>query len=53
MVQVADSHNIFYKTKKENMIIGVTGCFAQEQGEELANKFKQIDLLDVLEDEEN
>ena len=28
--------------KKPNMIIGVTGCFAQEQGEELASKFKQI-----------
>lgn len=33
------------ETKKENMIIGVTGCFAQEQGEELANKFKQIDIV--------
>jgi len=31
--------------KKPNMIIGVTGCFAQEQGEELANKFKQIDIV--------
>lgn len=33
------------ETKKENMIIGVTGCFAQEQGEELANKFRQIDIV--------
>jgi len=34
------------KEKKDNkMIIGVTGCFAQEQGEELANKFKQIDIV--------
>ena len=31
--------------KKPNMIIGVTGCFAQEQGEELASKFKQIDIV--------
>jgi len=31
--------------KKQNMIIGVTGCFAQEQGEELASKFKQIDIV--------
>ena len=31
--------------KKPNMIIGVTGCFAQEQGEELAEKFKQIDIV--------
>ena len=30
---------------KPNMIIGVTGCFAQEQGEELASKFKQIDIV--------
>lgn len=34
------------KDKKEDgMIIGVTGCFAQEQGEELAKKFKQIDIV--------
>ena len=31
--------------KKPNMIIGVTGSFAQEQGEELASKFKQIDIV--------
>jgi len=31
--------------KKRGMIIGVTGCFAQEQGEELAKKFKQIDIV--------
>lgn len=32
---------------KENkgMIIGVTGCFAQEQGEELIKKFPQIDIV--------
>ena len=31
---------------KENkgMIIGVTGCFAQEQGIELVKKFPQIDI---------
>lgn len=35
------------KSIKENkeMIIGVTGCFAQEQGEELAKKFPQIDIV--------
>ena len=31
--------------EKRGMIIGVTGCFAQEQGEELAKKFKQIDIV--------
>lgn len=31
--------------KKRGTIIGVTGCFAQEQGEELAKKFKQIDIV--------
>lgn len=30
---------------KQDMIIGVTGCFAQEQGDELAKKFKQIDIV--------
>lgn len=35
------------KSIKEDkgMIIGVTGCFAQEQGEELAKKFPQIDIV--------
>ncbi|MBZ4682921.1 MAG: tRNA-2-methylthio-N6-dimethylallyladenosine synthase [Fusobacteriaceae bacterium] len=34
------------KEKKDNnMVIGVTGCFAQEQGEELANKFDYIDIV--------
>ncbi len=33
------------ENKKENMIIGVTGCFAQEQGEELAKKFRQVDIV--------
>ena len=31
--------------EKRGTIIGVTGCFAQEQGEELAKKFKQIDIV--------
>lgn len=31
--------------EKRGTIIGVTGCFAQEQGEELAKKFKQIDMV--------
>jgi tRNA-2-methylthio-N6-dimethylallyladenosine synthase len=30
---------------KRGMIIGVTGCFAQEQGEELARKVKSIDIV--------
>lgn len=30
---------------KKGMIIGVTGCFAQEQGEELAKKVKSIDIV--------
>lgn len=33
------------KEKNKDMIIGVTGCFAQEQGEELAKKFAQIDIV--------
>lgn len=35
------------KTIKERRgtIIGVTGCFAQEQGEELAKKFPSIDIV--------
>ncbi|TDT68595.1 tRNA-i(6)A37 thiotransferase enzyme MiaB [Hypnocyclicus thermotrophus] len=34
------------KEKKDNkMVIGVTGCFAQEQGEELINKFNYIDIV--------
>lgn len=33
------------KEKNDGMIIGVTGCFAQEQGEELAKKFRQIDIV--------
>lgn len=31
--------------EKRGTIIGVTGCFAQEQGEELAKKFRQIDIV--------
>lgn len=31
--------------KKRGTIIGITGCFAQEQGEELAKKFPVIDIV--------
>ncbi|MGL4947519.1 MAG: tRNA (N6-isopentenyl adenosine(37)-C2)-methylthiotransferase MiaB [Cetobacterium sp.] len=31
--------------EKKRMIIGITGCFAQEQGEELAKKFPIIDIV--------
>lgn len=31
--------------EKRGTIIGITGCFAQEQGEELAKKFRQIDIV--------
>ncbi|MGL6023426.1 MAG: tRNA (N6-isopentenyl adenosine(37)-C2)-methylthiotransferase MiaB [Cetobacterium sp.] len=31
--------------EKKGMIIGITGCFAQEQGEELAKKFPIIDIV--------
>ncbi|MGL6024545.1 MAG: radical SAM protein, partial [Cetobacterium sp.] len=31
--------------EKRGTIIGVTGCFAQEQGEELAKKFPIIDIV--------
>ena len=33
------------RKKNGNMIIGVTGCFAQEQGEELAQKVKHVDIV--------
>ncbi|MGL5123504.1 MAG: tRNA (N6-isopentenyl adenosine(37)-C2)-methylthiotransferase MiaB [Fusobacteriaceae bacterium] len=35
------------KTRKEKkkIIVGVTGCFAQEQGEELAKKFPVVDII--------
>ncbi|MGL5542843.1 MAG: tRNA (N6-isopentenyl adenosine(37)-C2)-methylthiotransferase MiaB [Fusobacteriaceae bacterium] len=31
--------------EKQGTIIGITGCFAQEQGEELAKKFPIIDIV--------
>lgn len=31
--------------EKRGTIIGVTGCFAQEQGKELVKKFPQIDII--------
>ncbi len=31
--------------KKRGTVIGVTGCFAQEQGEALAKKFRNIDIV--------
>ncbi|MGL6167711.1 MAG: tRNA (N6-isopentenyl adenosine(37)-C2)-methylthiotransferase MiaB, partial [Fusobacteriaceae bacterium] len=31
--------------EKRGTIVGVTGCFAQEQGEELAKKFPIIDII--------
>jgi tRNA-2-methylthio-N6-dimethylallyladenosine synthase len=42
--KLVELKNIKHK-KNDNMIIGVTGCFAQEQGEELAKKFKHIDMV--------
>ena len=31
--------------EKRGSIIGITGCFAQEQGKELLKKFPQIDII--------
>lgn len=31
--------------EKQGTIVGITGCFAQEQGEELAKKFPVIDII--------
>ncbi len=33
------------KKKKGKFVIGVTGCFAQEQGDELAKKVKHVDIV--------